>query len=83
MESKLHVPDNLENPATLAKLLPAAGLELPPAAMLAAGMGKSLSACGKRFSIAEVDAALAKHDLTPQERMHVKSAMGMHGLLAA
>jgi hypothetical protein len=76
----IHVPHNL-SPAALADLLPKLGLPLPPAAAMLAGQGKSLSAAGVIFTLAQADNALAKHDLEPIDRMRVKAAMCDNRLL--
>jgi hypothetical protein len=76
----IFVPHNLDAVA-LAALLPRVGLPLPPAAAMLAGQGKSLSAAGVIFTLAQADNALAKHDLEPIQRMRIKAAMTDNRLL--
>jgi hypothetical protein len=74
------IPHHL-GPLELLEFLPKIGLTVPVVATPLAAMGQPLSAAGFNFSVAEVDVALDKHELSTSDRFVVKTALAHHGLL--
>lgn len=77
----LVVPATLDDPVTMFSFLDRIALPLPAAARAMPAHGLSLAAAGVTFTTSQVDAALAKHEMTVEERLRVKFALGRHRLL--
>jgi hypothetical protein len=67
--------------AALVGVLAEIGLALPNGARILPASDVALSAAGVAFTVAEIDDALAKTELSSTDRFAVKLAMGQHGLI--
>lgn len=67
--------------AALVGVLAEIGLPLPGAAVDLARKEIQLSAAGARFTVPQIDDALAKTELSRVDRIAVKIAMGQQGLI--
>jgi hypothetical protein len=75
-----HLPHRFDASA-LVGVLAEIGLELPASAPDLARREINLSAAGVRFTVDQIDGALAKTELSMHDRFTVKVAMGQQGLI--
>lgn len=67
--------------AALVDVLSEIGLALPPSAVDLARKEIRLSAAGLSYSVDQIDAVLAKTELSVTDRLTIKVAMGQQGLI--
>ncbi len=72
---------NLENPRTLVTVLQDLGLMVPSSLQVTAASGQSLRAASHKYTVKEVDAAIAKANLSMSDGMRLKSCMSRAGIL--
>lgn len=81
MSTRVYVPETLDNTTEMFTFLDKIGLPLPAMARTMAGDGLGLRAAGTTFTTAQVDEALAKHEIDAGARLRIKIALAHHKLL--